>query len=264
MSFSIDGFYLYVCLKLYTSPQKENMKMQKSTKAYSTIRKLKRMLRIERVYTTQQLLNIVIGPGFGGDQQTRLQKTLDLKLAEAIDINSLIAAEPGQTLLDLGSGFGVLAKYVSERAEKVICCDIYREMLLFAERLNVDRNNIEYVEIKNYDLSPIAENSIDTLYSTGLFIHFNMYDANLYLKEFTRVLKNGGKLVLNIKNENKLEMSQFFHDANIYAKNGYTTKWLQQWMSPQGLAQLAEHYGFTLIKPLTTDTDVWLSFTYKK
>lgn len=115
----------------------------------------------ERLY---QLLNIVIGPQFGNDPQEKLQKTLELKSSEAVYYASYLKPKPNQVLLDLGSGLGVLAGHLSKQVKKVICCDIYREMLKLAQSLNTGKNNIEYVQINSYDLSPIEKKSIDLLY----------------------------------------------------------------------------------------------------
>jgi ubiquinone/menaquinone biosynthesis C-methylase UbiE len=140
----------------------------------------------------------------------------------------------------------VTAKHLSQRVKKVICCDVYSEMLELAQSLNKERENIEYLPIQSYDLSAIEENSIDIVYSLGLFIHFNLYDTYLYFQEFKRVLKPGGQCFLNIKDANELEMNQFLPDAKTYKINGYTTQGLQQWMAPKGVIQIAEYYDFEL------------------
>lgn len=214
---------------------------------------------------TFDLLQIVIGPGFdenGGIE--KLEKTLELKKEEAIHYEKHFSFSKDHTFLELGSGFGVMAKHYAEKVKKVICCDIYQDMLNFAAHLNSDSKNIDYVKINTFDLSAIPENSIDTAYSMGVFIHFNIYDTNLYLKQFRRIIKNGGNLLFNIKNENRIEKDQFFFDANIYAENGYTTKGLQQWMAHDGVIQLAQYYGFTLKGPLWADTDTLLVFELSK
>lgn len=222
------------------------------------------MSALSEKFETSDLLQIVIGPGFDTEGAEKLQKTIELKQEEAIHFEKRLGLSGDQTVLELGSGFGVMAKHYASKVKKIICCDIYQNMLDFAAQLNRDSKNIEYVKINSYDLSVIPESSIDTVYSTGVFIHFNIYDTNLYLKEFKRIIKNGGRLVFNIKNENRIEKDQFFFDANLYAKNGYTTKGLQQWMSHEGVIQLAGHYGFRLGEPLWADTDTMFTFELTK
>jgi ubiquinone/menaquinone biosynthesis C-methylase UbiE len=193
-----------------------------------------------------------------------LQKTLELKQQEAVNFEKRLSLSGDETLLELGSGFGVMAKHLSTKVKKVICCDIYKEMLDFAAHLNSESKNIDYLKINSFDLTAISDDSIDTVYSTGVFIHFNIYDTNMYLKEFKRIIKNGGKLLFNIKNENRLEPHQFFFDANLYAENGHTTKGLQQWMSHEGVMQLANYYGFRLSEPIWVDTDIMFTFELHK
>lgn len=214
----------------------------------------------ERLY---QLLDIVIGPQFGNEPQEKLQKTLELKYSEAVLCASYTKPELNQVLLDLGSGLGVFAGYISGQVKKVICCDIYREMLELAQSLNKDKNNIEYVHINSYDLSLIEKKSIDILYSSGLFIHFNIYDTYLYFREFERVIKPGGKFFINLRNENELHMEQFLCDAKVYEVNGHTTDGLHQWMAPNAVIRIAEHYGFELIDLLDDKDDCWLYFCLK-
>lgn len=214
----------------------------------------------ERLY---QLLNVVIGLQFGEDPQEKLQKTLELKASEAVCVADYLKPESHQVLLDLGSGLGVLAAHLSKQVKKVICCDIYKEILDLAQSLNADSNNIEFIHITPYDLSPIEDQLIDLLYSTGLFIHFNIYDTYLYFREFQRVLKPGSKFFINLKNENELDLEQFLHDVKYYESNGYTTAGLQQWMAPNAVVQIAKYFNFELVDLVNDQSDSYLYFRLK-
>lgn len=77
------------------------------------------------------------------------------------------------------------------------------------------------------------------------------------------MIKPGGKFFINLKNENELNMEQFLHDAKVYEVNGHTTHGLHQWIAPNGVIQIAKHYGFELIDLLDDKDNCLLYFCLK-
>ena len=78
-----------------------------------------------------------------------------------------------------------------------IGCDVASNMLaLTAERLK-DLSNVELVEISGYDLSGVADASVDVVYCTVVFMHLESWDRYNYISEAFRVLRPGGRIYVD-------------------------------------------------------------------
>src|SRR5882724_6941559 len=103
-------------------------------------------------------------------------------------------------VLEIGCGVGRVGKVVAPLCRKWIGCDVASNMLsLTAERLK-DLSNVELVEISGYDLSGVADASVDVVYCTVVFMHLESWDRYNYISEAFRVLRTGGRIYAdNIK-----------------------------------------------------------------
>jgi SAM-dependent methyltransferase len=100
-------------------------------------------------------------------------------------------------VLEIGCGVGRVGKVVAPLCQKWIGCDVASNMLaLAAERLR-DLPGVELKEISGYDLSGVADASVDVVYCTVVFMHLESWDRYNYIAEAFRVLRPRGRIYVD-------------------------------------------------------------------
>ena len=100
--------------------------------------------------------------------------------------------EKGDTLLDIGSGTGDIAKQLSIRYEsEVYCCDVNQYFLDLAKENCKKFNNLHFylVEDDELPLSFLRDDSVNVAYALGVFIHNSTDILVAYLKEIKRIVR---------------------------------------------------------------------------
>ena len=100
-------------------------------------------------------------------------------------------------VLEIGCGIGRVGKCLAGRCRRWIGADVSPHMLAFAAERLRNFSNVEFVELSGNDLRPIADKSIDVVYSTVVFMHLESWDRYSYVEEAFRVLRPGGKLYVD-------------------------------------------------------------------
>ncbi|HBT17588.1 MAG TPA: hypothetical protein DEB05_11615 [Firmicutes bacterium] len=106
-----------------------------------------------------------------------------------------ITIEQNMSVADIGCGTGYLTKALAEKATRVTAIDSSGEMLEIA-RQEIDKAGLSNVEFINADASklPFPVASFDLVFASMLLHHIS--DPVEVLKEFNRILKAGGQVVL--------------------------------------------------------------------
>jgi len=122
-------------------------------------------------------------------------------------INKHIPDKSIKTVLEFGSGLGVMANYLSPQFKKYICIDINKHYLSECKRYTQKHNNIEYFLLKDYFFTgvDIKNRSIDIIKATNVFIHLHLYEIIIYLNKFFYLLKEQGLLLFDIFDSDQLE-----------------------------------------------------------
>jgi ubiquinone/menaquinone biosynthesis C-methylase UbiE len=108
-----------------------------------------------------------------------------------------VGIQKDDVVLEIGCGVGRVGKVVAPLCRKWIGCDVAANMLsLTAQRLK-DFSNVELVEISGYNLSGIADASVDVVYCTVVFMHLESWDRYNYISEAYRVLRPGGRIYVD-------------------------------------------------------------------
>lgn len=126
----------------------------------------------------------------GHDNEDLLHETADdtLKI-----LRETVGIRPEDTALEIGCGVGRVGRALAPFVKEWIGCDVSTEMLRLAARKTTGFSNTRFVELSGYDLSPIADRSVDLVYTTVVFMHLDEWDRYAYCREAMRVLRPGGR-----------------------------------------------------------------------
>jgi len=97
-------------------------------------------------------------------------------------------------VLDLGCGPGNYAFLMSKLAKKVFAIDSSKRMIDYAKG-KYPGIDLIFADATN---TPLQSNSIDTIFSFGLF---EFVDRKKLMKEISRILRPGGKVVISVPNK---------------------------------------------------------------
>lgn len=100
-------------------------------------------------------------------------------------------------VLEIGCGVGRVGKVVAPLCRKWIGCDVTSNMLVLAKERLKDFSNVELKEISGYDLTGIADVSVDVVYCTVVFMHLQSWDRYNYILEAFRALRPGGRIYVD-------------------------------------------------------------------
>ena len=99
----------------------------------------------------------------------------------------------GKCMLELGCGAGRMTASFAKRFERVYALDISHEMLSRARRIHTAQKNILWLLSNGADLSCVASDSMDFVFSYLVLQHLPEEALALqYIREMLRVLRPGG------------------------------------------------------------------------
>ncbi|MBS0351699.1 MAG: cyclopropane fatty acyl phospholipid synthase [Proteobacteria bacterium] len=171
----------------------------------------------------------------------RLAEQLDQAQFAKYDlICKKLELKPGETVLELGCGFGGFAKFAAENySVNLVCINISHEQMNFAKQfcknLPVQFVECDYRDVPNYNPEKIK---FDKVVSIGLCEHVGYENYNTFFKIVRNNIKENGLFLLHTIAKNT---SHCFSDP-----------WIQKYIFPHGmlpsvriLSDTAERYFVT-------------------
>jgi len=121
-----------------------------------------------------------------------------------------VGVQPDDEILEIGCGVGRMAQPLSARCARWTGADVSENMLSFARQRTAGLDNVDFVALNGWDLSPIADESLDLVYCTVVFMHLDEWERFNYICESMRVLRPGGRVFVDNYNLLSEEGWDFF------------------------------------------------------
>ena len=108
----------------------------------------------------------------------------------------------GKNVLDVGCAAGSPSRLIAEKGHNVHAIDVLEESIKIAKEFNSVEGKTRY-EVRDLLKNPFPENSFDCVTFLETIEHIE--NPAIYLREFYRILKPGGFLVLSTPNATSLK-----------------------------------------------------------
>ncbi len=204
----------------------------------------------------REILISLIGYRFGDRPEEHVDEIREERARYARKFIRMARISSSDRVLELGSGCGFGTAAIADRAAEVIACDISPAYLDIARHECKNLENIRFIEIDSRDLSPVEDASVDAVLSMAVFIHLNLYDIHLYFHEHRRVLRPGGRVVIDFADADDLFSrfrgraadEQFLSHADHYHNNPDALPALMQWNSERGIRGVARSANLRFVR----------------
>jgi ubiquinone/menaquinone biosynthesis C-methylase UbiE len=140
----------------------------------------------------------------------------------------------GSRILEIGPGAGRWTEYLQRIAGRLLLVDISENCLNICKKRFAGCSNIEYYLIHAISLAPIANESIDAIWSYDVFVHINPTDTEKYLIEFQRILRPGGYAII--------------HHPGHYPSQEHAHKNFRSYLDGGFFAHLVSKHGLEMVE----------------
>jgi ubiquinone/menaquinone biosynthesis C-methylase UbiE len=103
-------------------------------------------------------------------------------------------------LLEIGPGGGRFTEVLLPKCRQLIAIDTSKTMLDLLRRRFANEERIDYRESDGRGFAGVPDASVDAVFSYGVFVHLQHWDIFNYLVEINRVLRPGGKAIIQHSN----------------------------------------------------------------
>lgn len=108
-----------------------------------------------------------------------------------------VGLKADDVVLEIGCGVGRAGAYVAPACKEWIGVDVSENMLEHTRNRLSHLKNFRTFAGSGYDLTGIDSDSVDLVYCTVVFMHLDEWERYNYIKDSYRVLRPGGRLIVD-------------------------------------------------------------------
>lgn len=164
----------------------------------------------------------------GSPRERELEDLSELELINFID------PQPGEVIFDAGCGTGAIMFLLHARVKRITGMD-YSEGGVERCRKRIAEHRIENMEVSQGSVTklPLADQSVDKIICMSVFQYLSDTEINEAMREFARVLKKKGILVMHVKNL-----------SSIYLSTLWVIKRLKLWVGKKTKVEYLRTFGW--------------------
>lgn len=173
-----------------------------------------------------------------------------------VEFSKLLQLQPGEKVLDAGSGQGYLARYLAETTgAEITGITITPREVRISDKLSKKTKNRPHFVLGDYSDTDFSDNYFDVLYVTETLCHAK--DMQKTMREFHRILKPGGRVVfadyeVDIRNpseKNRLLLEFLVRHAGVYGLTQQAPGKISAALKAAGFVALSEADWSVQTKP---------------
>jgi SAM-dependent methyltransferase len=154
--------------------------------------------------------------------------------------------------LEIGAGVGRVGAVLAPKCREWIGTDVSENMVTHLRGRLSEHPNIRVVATSGFDLDGIASESVDVVYCTVVFMHLEEWERFSYIKEGFRVLRPGGRMLVD--NVNLLsDLGWNFFEEHRSIPGNERPPQISKTSTPQELEAYFERAGFIAIRQERVD-----------
>jgi SAM-dependent methyltransferase len=158
-----------------------------------------------------------------------------------------VGVNKDDVILEIGCGVGRVGAALAPICREWIGTDVSENMINHLRRRLAAHPNVRGVTTSGFDLEGIDSGSVDVVYCTVVFMHLEEWERYSYIKEGYRILRPGGRMLVdNINLASELGW-KFFEDHRAIPLHERPPQ-ISKTSTPQELETYFQRAGFTDIR----------------